>query len=241
MNGILPDGIDLEWSHCRPLSNEQPKYIRYKMCPIKKSKKIPCCWARHSSCRVWSGEGWPHSGRRGGRPCQDSWKPRWRSPTTSSSVRSRWTAGTGWNDWHEYFYGLIVILIFQEFLWLLVTLDSGNMAERLRFLPQKHWGKKQKLPKKQNKTKYKKQNTRHKIQNFSTCVRSGDSDGIARWRRLKSGEANPWWLVWGWEKRSSKYYIFIHVPDIYTKKRKWKVHIIWNPGNTLPPPLYAYA
>lgn len=126
---------------------------------IKSKKKLPCCWARHSSCRVWSGEGWPHSGRRGGRPCQDSWKPRRRSPTTSSSVRSRWTAGTGWNDWHEYFYGLIVILIFQEFLWLLVTLDSGNMAERLRFLPQKHWGKNKSYQK--NKTK---QNTKNKIQ-----------------------------------------------------------------------------
>ena len=39
MTCILPDGIDLEWSHCRPLSNEQPKYIRCKMCPIKKRKK----------------------------------------------------------------------------------------------------------------------------------------------------------------------------------------------------------
>ena len=103
MNGIVPDGIDLEWSHCRPLSNVQPKYIRRKMCHIKKRKKIPCCWARHSSCRVWSEEGWRRSGRRGGRPCRDSWKPRRRSPTTSSSARSRWTAGTGWNDWHEYF------------------------------------------------------------------------------------------------------------------------------------------
>ena len=130
---------------------------------IKSKKKLPCCWARHSSCRVWSGEGWRHSARRGGRPCQDSWKPRRRSPTTSSSVRSRWTAGTGWNDWHEYFYGLIVILIFQEFLWLLVTLDSGNMAERLRFLPQKHWGKNknyQKYKKKYKNTKYKTQNTK---------------------------------------------------------------------------------
>ena len=36
------------------------------------------------------------------------------------------------------FYGLIVNLIFQQFLWRLVTLDSGNMAERIRCLPQKH-------------------------------------------------------------------------------------------------------
>ena len=139
------------------------------------------------------------------------------------------------------------------FLWVNCDFDFPTGSLTLDYLGLRQHGrevkisatkalrKKQKLPKKQNKTKYKKQNTRHKIQNFSTCVRSGDSDGIARWRRLKSGEANPWWLVWGWEKRSSKYYIFIHVPDIYTKKRKWKVHIIWNPGNTLPPPLYAYA
>ena len=57
------------------------------------------------------------------------------------------------------FYGFILILIFQQFLWLLVTLDSGNMAERLRFLPQKHWGENK------NYQNYQKiQNTNHKIQ-----------------------------------------------------------------------------
>ena len=39
MNGILPDGIDLEWSHCRQLSNEQPKYIICKMCRLKSKIK----------------------------------------------------------------------------------------------------------------------------------------------------------------------------------------------------------
>ena len=86
-------------------------------------------------------------------------------------------------DINIFIYGLIAILIFQQFLSLLVTLDSGNMAERLRYLPQKHWGENKNYRNYQNK--YKLQNTKYKTkinktQNFSTFVKSGDNDGIAR-------------------------------------------------------------
>ena len=161
MNCSVPDGIDLEWSHCRPLLNEQPNYIMCKICHIK--KKLPCCWARHSSCRVWSGEGWRHSARRGGRPCRDSWKPRRRSLTTSSSGRSRWTAGTGWNDWHECFVWVNCDFDFPTVSLILGYLGLRQHGREVKISATKALGREkklQKLPKKN--TNYKTQNTKTK-------------------------------------------------------------------------------
>ena len=138
MNGILPDGIDLGWSHCRPLLNEQPKYIRCKMCHIKKRKNylvagLDIQVAEFDLEKVGGvldvEEVVPAETH--GNPGGDH-----RQQVLQHGPVER--QGQAEMIDMNVFYGLIVNLIFQQFLWRLVTLDSGNMAERSRFLPQKH-------------------------------------------------------------------------------------------------------
>ena len=141
MTCILPDGIDLEWSHCRQLSNEQPKYIICKMCRLK--SKIKTYLVARLDIQV----------------AEFDLKKVGRVLHIEEVVPAE-THGHPGGDHRQHvlqhgpverqgqaemidmnvFYGLIVNLIFQQFLWRLVTLDSGNMAERIRCLPQKHWG-----------------------------------------------------------------------------------------------------
>ena len=152
------------------------------------------------------------------------------------------------------FYGFIVILIFQQFLWLLVTLDSGNMAERLRFLPQKHWGENknyqnhqviQNTKHKIQNTKYKTQNTKHKIQKTKYKTQNTKFLYLREVRRQRwyckvtpSDERRSKSLVisiydWGKDHQNIRpFYMYqiLQKREIRITSRKF---IIWNP----PPPI----